>query len=75
MHELADLVFLSCSGVARLIDRMEREGLVARTPVADDCRGACAILTQKGGPSTRLSPSHHATIHARFSRHLNAAHP
>ena len=35
MTELADAVLLSRSGVTRLVDRLERAGLVARCPVDD----------------------------------------
>lgn len=48
MTELADLVLLSRSGVTRLVDRLERDGLVARAPVDSDGRGVVAVLTPAG---------------------------
>lgn len=67
MSELADSVLLSRSGLTRLVDRMERDGLLARGSCASDARGAYAILTDAG--SAKLSAArgtHLAGIRARF---------
>jgi DNA-binding MarR family transcriptional regulator len=48
MCELADSVLLSRSGVTRLVDRLERDGLLAREDCAADARGAFAVLTGAG---------------------------
>jgi DNA-binding MarR family transcriptional regulator len=48
MAELADGVLLSRSGMTRLVDRLEREGLLERDPCTDDGRGTFAVLTDKG---------------------------
>ncbi|HEY0869861.1 MAG TPA: MarR family transcriptional regulator, partial [Acidothermaceae bacterium] len=48
MTELADRVLLSRSGLTRLIDRLERDGLVRREAVPDDARGMYAVLTAAG---------------------------
>ena len=48
MTELADRVLLSRSGLTRLIDRLEREGLVQRVPCPDDARGTHAAITELG---------------------------
>ena len=48
MTELADAVLLSRSGVTRLVDRLERGGLVSRCPVESDGRGVAAKLTDAG---------------------------
>jgi len=48
MTELADRVLLSRSGLTRLVDRLEREGLVQRVPCADDARGTHASITELG---------------------------
>src|SRR5918999_6567285 len=45
MAELADSVLLSRSGVTRLVDRLEREGLITRDACVDDGRGCYAVLT------------------------------
>jgi DNA-binding MarR family transcriptional regulator len=48
MAELADGVLLSRSGMTRLVDRLEREGLLERDACTDDGRGTYAVLTEKG---------------------------
>lgn len=48
MRELASRVMLSRSGLTRLVDRMERDGLVEREPATTDARGVHAVLTQHG---------------------------
>jgi DNA-binding MarR family transcriptional regulator len=48
MSELAERVLLSRSGLTRLIDRLEREGLVGREPCEDDARGLYSVLTDAG---------------------------
>jgi DNA-binding MarR family transcriptional regulator len=48
MAELADGVLLSRSGMTRLVDRLEREGLLERDRCTDDGRGTFAVLTDKG---------------------------
>jgi DNA-binding MarR family transcriptional regulator len=34
--------------LSRLLDRLEREGLIAREPCADDARGQWVVVTEKG---------------------------
>jgi DNA-binding MarR family transcriptional regulator len=50
MHELANKVVLSRSGLTRLVDRLEKENLLCRerTGAGEDRRGAYAVLTEKG---------------------------
>ncbi|MCC7019606.1 MAG: MarR family transcriptional regulator [Ardenticatenales bacterium] len=48
MHELADHVVLSRSGLTRLVDRLEAEGLLRRERCPNDRRGAYAALTEAG---------------------------
>ena len=48
MSELAERVLLSRSGLTRLVDRLEREGLVGREPCEDDARGLYSVLTDAG---------------------------
>jgi DNA-binding MarR family transcriptional regulator len=48
MAELADRVLLSRSGLTRLVDRLQREGLVVREPVPGDARGLYTVLTAAG---------------------------
>jgi DNA-binding MarR family transcriptional regulator len=48
MCDLAASVLLSRSGITRLVDRLERDALVARDSCAQDARGAFAVLTTAG---------------------------
>lgn len=59
MTELAQAVLLSRSGVTRLVDRLERSGLVARAPVSEDGRGVAASLTERGLERLRRAASTH----------------
>ena len=48
MSELADSVLLSRSGLTRLVDRLERQGLLRRESCEKDGRGAYAVITPRG---------------------------
>jgi DNA-binding MarR family transcriptional regulator len=48
MYELADRVVLSRSGLTRLVDRLEAEGLLTRDRNGTDRRGAYAVITDQG---------------------------
>src|SRR6266704_6782804 len=48
MHELAERVVLSRSGLTRLVDRLEAEGLLRRDRSGTDRRGAYAVITEQG---------------------------
>ena len=48
MTELADRVLLSRSGLTRLVDRLEREGMIRREACPSDARGTLAVLTAAG---------------------------
>jgi DNA-binding MarR family transcriptional regulator len=65
MTELADAVLLSRSGVTRLVDRLERGGLVARARVDSDGRGVVAVLTQLGFDRLRDATGTHLSGVAR----------
>jgi DNA-binding MarR family transcriptional regulator len=59
MTELADRVLLSRSGLTRLVDRLERDGLVERTACPSDARGTNAVLTEAGLRRLReAAPTH-----------------
>ncbi len=67
MSELADRVVLSRSGVSRLVDRLEGDGLVARRACPTDARGAWAELTPAGLERLRLAaPVHLRGVEAHF---------
>ena len=72
MAELADSVLLSRSGVTRLVDRLERDGLIERDACTDDGRGLFAVLTDKGEELlARARPTHLAGVRERFLRALH----
>ena len=74
MAELADSVLLSRSGVTRLVDRLEREGLLVRDTCVDDGRGLYAVLTAQGEALLeRARPTHLEGVRERFLRHFSEA--
>ena len=59
MTELADAVLLSRSGLTRLADRLEKDGLLRREPCPSDARGTLAVLTDAGLERLRAAwPTH-----------------
>ncbi len=67
MSEIADSVLLSRSGVTRLVDRLERDGLVERIPCEDDARGQYAVLTERGREAFDAARATHlAGVRRRF---------
>jgi DNA-binding MarR family transcriptional regulator len=72
MAELADSVLLSRSGTTRLVDRLERDGLLAREHCADDGRGSYAVLTERGAELLeRARATHLDGVRDRFLRHFD----
>ena len=57
--ELAKAVVLTRSGVTRLVDGLEKDGLVARTSCASDKRGTFVALTELGLERLRAATSTH----------------
>src|SRR2546425_12568864 len=59
IHELADAVLLSRSGLSRLLDRMESESLLIRTTCPSDRRGAVAAVTlTRAAPPAGMWPGY-----------------
>ncbi len=48
MHELADALAIERYNLTRLVDRLEKEGLVERTRSPEDGRAAYATITKEG---------------------------
>jgi DNA-binding MarR family transcriptional regulator len=72
MAYLADSVLLSRSGVTRLVDRLEREGLLVRDTCASDGRGCFAVLTPRGEEVlARARPAHLDGVRRRFLDHFS----
>jgi len=71
MHELARAVVLSRSGLTRLVDRLERAGLLRREPDPADGRGSFAVLTDEGaGMRQRMWPVYAKGIAEHFGAHV-----
>ena len=67
MGELADRLLLSRSGITRLADRLEKQGLIARERCHDDGRGYFALLTDRGRDLVQTArPGHLAEVRRRF---------
>src|SRR4051794_25989700 len=72
MAELADRVLLSRSGLTRLIDRLQAEGLVRREPSPDDARGTYTVLTPAGLERLRsAAPGPLAGIRTHWLAHFS----
>ncbi len=59
MSELAEAVLLSRSGLTRLVDRLQKDGLVERQPDRFDARGLFTVLTEKGRDALRDASTVH----------------
>jgi DNA-binding MarR family transcriptional regulator len=73
MSELAEGVLLSRSGLTRLVDRMERDGLLRRERCEDDARGFHALITDDGRELFgRARRTHLDGVRERFLSRLSA---
>jgi DNA-binding MarR family transcriptional regulator len=59
MTELAEEVLMSPSGLTRVVDQLEREGLVERRRRSDDARSFEAVLTAAGRTRLRAANERH----------------
>jgi DNA-binding MarR family transcriptional regulator len=67
MSDLAEAVLLSPSGVSRLVERLEREGLVERRPGDTDSRVVRATITGRGLDMLAVAtPTHLNGVRERF---------
>lgn len=74
MSELADRVMISPSGLTRMVDRLERDGLVERKRVSEDARVMMAKLTDRGREVLRRAAKTHVRgIREHFTKHLSEA--
>src|SRR5688572_21865451 len=73
MGELADRLLLSRSGITRLADRLEKQGLIERQRCDNDGRGYFALLTNRGRELvTAARPDHLAGVRRHFLDRLEA---
>src|SRR3954471_2999610 len=74
MAELADSVLLSRSGTTRLVDRLERDGLLERDTCDSDGRGCFAVLTDRGQELlSKARATHLEGVRERFLNRFEAA--
>jgi MarR family 2-MHQ and catechol resistance regulon transcriptional repressor len=72
MSDLAAQTLLTTSGITRVVDRLERDGLVERRACPTDRRGSLAAITQAG--LARLDvvlPGHLALVEKWFTSQLS----
>lgn len=74
MQDLADRLVLSRSGATRLVDRLEKAGLIERASCPSDRRGTYAVLTAAGRSAlAKVGPLLRSAIAEHFGRHLSEA--
>ena len=74
MHELATATVITRSNLTRLVDRLEKAGLVARERDEEDRRGAFAVLTPAGRQLRgRMWKVYGRAIEELFENHLSPA--
>ncbi|QCB97081.1 MarR family transcriptional regulator [Arthrobacter sp. PAMC25564] len=74
LNELNDHVLLSQSSLSRLVERLEKRGLVQRLPAPDDGRGIRIRLTEAGAElQKQIGREHVRDIVALVSPALTAA--
>src|SRR5580693_3140808 len=74
MCELAEDAQLSRSGLTRLVDRLERDGLLERCSCEHDARGSYACLTNTGRERLQEARGTHlALVREHFLSHFSEA--
>jgi len=72
MRDLAEQAQLSRSGLTRLVDRLERDGLLERCSCSHDARGAYACLTAQGRERLEEARATHlAVVREQFFAHFS----
>jgi DNA-binding MarR family transcriptional regulator len=71
MCDLAEQAQLSRSGLTRLVDRLERDGLLERCSCVHDARGSYACLTESGRERLHSARATHlAVVREHFFSHF-----
>lgn len=74
IQELAAQSLLTRSGISRVVERLERVGLVERTGAEEDRRGAYAVLTNAGLERFHQARARHvAFVRDQFLSHFSEA--
>jgi DNA-binding MarR family transcriptional regulator len=72
LSALAAQIWLSPSGLSKLLDRMEASGLIVREPDPSDARSWFAVLTPSGRSRVRRArASHHSLLASTFGGALS----
>ena len=72
LNELTSHARMTKSGVSRLVDRMQRAGLIRTERCPSDRRGAFAVLTPEGRTVFRRAAALHLRgVQDHFGRHLD----
>src|SRR5947199_142282 len=72
MSDLAEACALSLSGMTRIVDRLDGQGLVRRERSCSDRRGWNAVLTDAGLERLRQAwPTHLASVRRHVFDHLD----
>lgn len=72
MSELSRRALLTRSGMTRLVQGLEREGLVSRGPCADDARVSYIAITPRGLERLESArETHHSGIQRLFASHFD----
>jgi DNA-binding MarR family transcriptional regulator len=70
---LAEQVTLSRTGLTRLLDRVERDGLIARQPAPEDRRGSYVVITAAGSAVLRkMWPVYERALDDAFAARLRS---
>jgi DNA-binding MarR family transcriptional regulator len=73
MCDLAERAQISRSGLTRLVDRLERDGLLERCSCSNDGRGAFACLTHEGRDRLEAARATYvAVVRDQFLAHFSA---
>ncbi|WP_247043014.1 MarR family winged helix-turn-helix transcriptional regulator [Arthrobacter rhizosphaerae] len=74
LNELNDHILLSQSSLSRMVERLEKRGLVERMPAPDDGRGVLLKLTEAGSElQKQIGRIHVRDIEALMTPSLTAA--
>ena len=66
LRELTEGILLAQSSVSRLVERMEKRGLVTRSTPADDARGTLVTITELGRRLQRETGAEHVRAIGRY---------
>lgn len=74
LSELGERTLLAKNNATRLVDRLEREGLVERIKCTSDGRGVFAQITSGGIQLLKaMWPTYRRSIQAHFGRYLDSS--